>query len=503
MLPGSTRCGGPECRFRSAWHVMDQSRDLGDDRSTFGSLVRTLVVLGVVSTAVGSLGAPLLATVVEVDHVSLGASQWTLTISLLVGAVITPVLGRLGQGRRIKPVIVSVTGVVLCGCVLAALPTGFAGLLAGRALQGSGLALVPLATVVARETLPPPRAASVASLLGVTTAVGIGVGYPLVGAVTQRFGMPAAFWVGAAVTAVALAAAVRFVPSSGRAAGRRIDVAGAALLATGTGGLLVVLAEGQTWGWASPRTAGAVALSVVALAAWAGTELSSSRPLVDLRVMRRRSVLAANGLVLLVGIGIYPLLSLVVRLVQAPRTTGYGFGASVVVAGAMLVPFSIASFLVSRVIAPALRRFSPEAVVALSSALLVMAMTVFWADRSSYATLIASMALAGAGVGGIFAANPVQILHGVPSAETGSAMGLYQVVRSVGFSIGSALSGTVLVASVPAGATLPAASGYRTASVVGVAVLLAATAAAAWLALSSHRRLRSRRPALQPVSPPS
>ena len=479
-----------------------QGNEIDEDGYSIGSLVRTLIFLGVVSTAVASLGAPLLATVVEVDHVSLAASQWTLTISLLVGAVITPVLGRIGQGRHLKPVIVSVIGVVLGGCVLAALPTGFAGLLVGRALQGSGLALVPLATVVARDTLPAQRAASVASLLGVTTAVGIGVGYPLVGAVTQRFGMPAAFWVGAAVTAMALVAAVRVVPPSGSEAGRRIDMVGAALLATGTGGLLVVLAEGHSWGWASPRTAGAAALSVVALTAWAGAELSSSRPLVDLRVVRRRSVLAANGLVLLVGIGIYPLLSLVVRLVQAPRATGYGFGASVVVAGAMLVPFSLASFLVSRVIAAALRRVSPEVVVALSSALLVVAMAVFWADRSSYATLIATMALAGAGVGGVFAANPVQILHGVPPAETGSAMGLYQVVRSIGFSIGSALSATVLVASVPAGATLPTASGYRTASVVGVAVLLAATAAAAWVAASSHRRLASRRSVLQPASPP-
>ena len=64
------------------------------------ALARVLVFLAVVSTAVASLGAPLLPTIVAVDRVSLAASQWALTISLLVGAMATPLLGRMGDGRR-------------------------------------------------------------------------------------------------------------------------------------------------------------------------------------------------------------------------------------------------------------------------------------------------------------------------------------------------------------------------------------------------------------------
>ena len=58
--------------------------------------MRVLVLLAVVSTADASLGAPLVPTSVTVD---LGASQWVLTISLLVGAVAMPRLGRMGDGR--------------------------------------------------------------------------------------------------------------------------------------------------------------------------------------------------------------------------------------------------------------------------------------------------------------------------------------------------------------------------------------------------------------------
>lgn len=102
----------------------------------------------------------------------------------------------------------------------------------------------------------------------------------------------------------------------------------------------------------SARLISVAAGSAVALAAWAASELTAARPLVDPRAPGHRSVLAATGLMLLLGVGVYPVLPLVVWLVRTPRTTRYGFGASVVV-GPMLVPFSLASFAVSRVSAPA------------------------------------------------------------------------------------------------------------------------------------------------------
>src|SRR5215469_10478686 len=117
-------------------------------------LAGVLVFLAVVSTTVASLGAPLLPTIVTVDHVSLSDSQWALTISLLVGAVATPLLGRLGDGHHRRVTTLATVAAVTAGCVVSALPLGFAVLLMGRALQGVGLALAPLATAVARDNLP-------------------------------------------------------------------------------------------------------------------------------------------------------------------------------------------------------------------------------------------------------------------------------------------------------------------------------------------------------------
>ena len=177
-------------------------------------LAAMLVFLAVQSTAVASLGTPLLPTVQRVERVSLAASQWTLTITLLAGAVATPLMGRLGDGRLRRLTTVGAVAVMLAGCVLSALPAGFAAFLAGRALQGAGLGLVPLATAVARDDLPAERSRSAIVLIGVTTAAGIGIGYPLVGLLAQGLGLYAPFWFAAGLSALALAAALVTLPDS-------------------------------------------------------------------------------------------------------------------------------------------------------------------------------------------------------------------------------------------------------------------------------------------------
>src|SRR5215472_5311554 len=196
-------------------------------------LAAVLVFLAVESTAVASLGTPLLPAVQQAEHVSLAASQWALTITLLAGAVVTPVLGRLGDGRLRRQAAVGAVAVMLAGCVLSALPAGFAVFLAGRALQGAGLGLVPLATAVARDRLPAQRSRRTIALIGVTTAIGIGVGYPLAGLLAQGLGLYAPFWFVAALSVVALVAAVAVLPES-PSRPPRIDAAGAIVLGAGT-----------------------------------------------------------------------------------------------------------------------------------------------------------------------------------------------------------------------------------------------------------------------------
>ncbi|WUD70733.1 MFS transporter [Streptomyces sp. NBC_00510] len=437
------------------------------------ALVPVLVSLGMLVAVVSSLGAPLVPTIAAEEHVSLNDAQWSLTVTLLVGAVVTPVMGRLGDGPRRRPVILGALVAVLTGCVLAALPLGIGCLVTGRALQGLGLGLTPLAIATARDALPPERSRPAVALLSITTVAGVGLGYPVTGLIAQSYGLYAGFWFGAAVSAAALVAAAVVLPASPRRAAPRLDVPGAVLLGTGLAGLLLALSEAELWGWDSARLLALVVGSVLLLALWVVHELRTARPLVDLRLTKDRTVLTANVTALVAGLGMYLLLSLVTRFVQTPREAGYGFGASVAVTGLVLLPFSLASVAAGRVVPLLARRASTAVVLSLGGAVSLAAVLAFALARGQLWELFVVMTVAGFGVGWMFAVMPGMIVGSVPAHETGSAMSFNQVLRYVGYSTGSVLSATILQAHTAAGSALPTGDGYRTAALLACGVWVA------------------------------
>ena len=430
---------------------------------------------------ISSLGAPLVPAIAADTGASPAAAQWTLTVTLLVGAVATPVIGRLGDGPHRRSVVLTVLALVVAGGVLAALPLGLGWIIAGRGLQGFGLALTPVAIATARDVLAGEWARSAAAALSLTTAAGLGLGYPLTGAIAEFGGVHAAFWFGAAFTAVALVTAVVVFPAASPRPAARLDVVGALLLGTGLACGLLVLSEGEAQGWTSPWLLVLAGVAVVALAAWVLWELRRPAPLVDLRLARGRTAGAAHAAALLLGLANYLMITGVTFLAQTPVSSGYGFGATVVLSGLILLPFSVGSLLAGRT-TRALELRGRGAVVLPASALVVAAATALFATtRSELWELFVLMGVCGFGVGGAFSAFPSLIARAVPRSETGSAMGLNQVLRYIGFATGSALTATLLEAATPEGGGIPADSGYTVIGLVGCAVALVTAALTAAL----------------------
>lgn len=403
-------------------------------------LVPTLVLIAMVTALVSSLGAPLVPTIARVEDVSLGAAQWTLTITLLAGAVATPLVGRLGGFRRRRPVLLIGLGVVALGTASAALPLGYAGLLVGRALQGVGLALAPLTIALARDSVPPERLKGAIGLLSVAVVTGAGLGYPVTAAVAQYAGLAAAYWVGFGVTALTLLLTWWVVPTATSTVDVPVDWAGSALLALGSSGLLLAVSQGSTWGWSDPRTWGLALVSVLMLLAYARHSLRTPHPLVDLRLAVRRGVVGANAAALVAGAGMYMVLALLMIVSQAPRDGGYGLGLSVTTAGLLLVPYSICSVLGNTAVRRLERFFRADYLLPLGCAIYLVASLGLAAWHSETWHLLVTMAVAGFGSGCTFAAMPALMVRFVPLAETGSAMAFNQVLRYLGFSAGSALS---------------------------------------------------------------
>jgi hypothetical protein len=134
-------------------------------------------------------------------------------------------------------------------------------------------------------------------------------------------------------------------------------------------------------------------VTVLALPGWTAWELHTRTPLVELRMLRQRSVLAGNLTGVLVAGGFYPFMSLVVRFVQTPPSASYGFGASTVLAGMMLTPVSAASFAARRPAIALARRTSPAWAIAASSLIIAAGQLLFLLTRSGYPSVIAAMTL--------------------------------------------------------------------------------------------------------------
>ena len=365
-----------------------------------------LLYLVALVAVVSSLGAPLVPAIAAAYDVPVASAQWTLTVTLLVGAVSTPVVGRLGDGPRRRTVVLVVLAAVVLGSVLAALPLGLGATIAGRALQGLGLGLTPLAIATARTALPAERSRSTVAALSVTVAAGVGLGYPVTGAIAELGGVHAAFWSGAVAAAGALVAAAFVVPPGEQVPARRLDVAGALLLGTGLAAGLLALGEGEGAGWTSPLVLGLGGVAVLALVAWAAWQLRAPAPLVDLRLARGRAAATAHGTALLAGLANYLLLASAPRLAQTPESTGYGFGADVAVAGLVLLPFSLASVVASRLARPLDLRAGPRAVLSLGAVVLGAGLLLFGLLREELWQLFLGSAVSGLGVGLLFAALP-------------------------------------------------------------------------------------------------
>ncbi len=208
----------------------------------------TLVLVGTVTAIVSSLGAPLIPTIARSSHVSLSTGQWLLTAALLTGALATPVMGRLADGARQRDVILVSLGVVFAGCVLAAVSDQFIVMVAGRALQGIGLGLLPVTMAIARRNLPLERAGRAIATLSITVAVGAGIGYPVTGLIAEFVDFHAAFWFGAVMVAGAIALASVVLPGRSVVAPRPFDTVGAVTLVGGHRGHLPRAERGRWLG---------------------------------------------------------------------------------------------------------------------------------------------------------------------------------------------------------------------------------------------------------------
>ncbi|MFE2415564.1 MFS transporter [Streptomyces hokutonensis] len=445
----------------------------------------TRLTFAVLATGAGvfsmlqSLIAPALPTVQHALHTSQSTATWVMTAYLLSASVFTPILGRVGDLIGKKRTLVAVLLAVLAGCLVAALAPNIGVLIVARVVQGIGGALFPLSFGIIRDEFDASQVPGSISNLSAVIAAGGGVGMVAAGPIVSALDYRWLFWFPVAIVAVTTLIALRYVPESPSRAEGSVNWSGAVLLSGWLVALLLPLSQASRWGWGSIRVVGLFAAAVVLFAAWLFAEARSRSPLIDLKVMRLPSVWTTNTAALLFGAGMYSIWSFLPGFVQTPSSAGYGFGASVTASGLLMLPMLLAMF-VSGVLSGRLEPVvGAKALLTTGAALgaVACAILALWHDQQWQIALVAG--IFGLGIGLAFASMANLIVGSVPPEQTGAATGMNANIRTIGGSIGAAVT-SVLVTGHLQASGLPYGSGY-THGFALLAVLLLGAALAALL----------------------
>ncbi|MEV0354839.1 MFS transporter [Nocardia sp. NPDC050697] len=458
-------------------------------------IVAVLAACGILMALQQTMMLPLLPALPALLNTSAATASWLVTATLVSGAAITPLIGRLADMYGKRHLILATLLVVVAASALGAVSDSLPALVVSRAVQGCGLSLIPVAMATMRDVLPAHRVPGAVATMSASMAIGAATGLPLSGVVVTYLDWHWIFWVmviSGGILAVAVAAVV---PASRPARGTRagFDHLGALLLAVALTALLLPLSKGAQWGWTSSATLACAGAGLLVLAIWVPQQLRRATPLVNLRVAARPPVILVNGCALLVGFALFSNILITTQMLQLPAATGFGAGMSVLQAGWWLMPIALVGILVAPLAGRAIARFGAPLVLLAAATELAMAFALRVPFSGEPWQLLTGAVVVGAGLSLTIAAIPTSIMAMVPITESASATTIGALLQSVGTSSASATmaaAATTWTVTIGAG-TYPALTAFTAMFWISAAT----TASAAVLALTLLARERRARAA--------
>jgi len=187
---------------------------------------------------------------------------------------------------------------------------------------------------------------------------------------------------------------------------------------------------------------------------------------------------------------------LIPQFVEEPKSTGYGFGASVLAGGIFLLPSTGTMLLTGSLAGRVAGRFGSKKALVFGAAISAASFILLSVAHSHPWDIYVAAALLGAGVGLAFAAMGNLIVQAVPAEQTGVASGMNTVMRTIGGAVGSQVAATLIAGHLGAGG-LPAEHGYVLAFLLSLAFLAVCILASL---LVPGRRPRGRGQRLDPAA---
>ncbi|MEV0261670.1 MFS transporter [Streptomyces sp. NPDC050617] len=377
-------------------------------------------------------------------HLAPAGQQWIVNAYTLGFAGLLLLGGRAADLVGTKKALLTGLGVFTLASLVCGLASSGGALIAARAAQGvGGAVLAPATLTLIMTTFTEPRARTRA--MGAWSAVmaaGGATGAVIGGILTEYAGWRWVFFVNVPLGVALIAAAVAYVPAAAGIRGglRRLDIPGAVSVTAGLTALVYGIISTESHDWSAPEVWASLGGAVLLLAAFVLIESKVAHPLVPLAILRRRTLATSNIVVLLMGAAMFSMWFLLSLYHQQV------LGFSAIQAGLSFLPGSLSVIVGAQLATRLLGRTGPRPL--LVGGMLVSTAGFAWLSfigaHGSYATdVLVPLMLCAFGMGLSMMPATVAATTGTARAEAGLASGLVNTSRQVGGAIGLAVLATI------------------------------------------------------------
>jgi EmrB/QacA subfamily drug resistance transporter len=421
-------------------------------------------------------------------HAHISELEWVVNGYTLTFAVLIATGGRLGDifGRRLM---------FLAGVVIFAITSATAGLaqdpamlIASRAIQGIGAALMMPATlsIITHAFPAAERGKAIGTWAGVS-ALALSIGPVVGGFLTEYVSWRAIFFINLPVAIGAVIATVFAVSESrDETVDRRVDYPGVAVLTASLTAIVLALIEGNSWGWGSTEILALLIGGGLGLAAFVAIELRVVAPMVEFGLFRTRQFIGSNLVAFIITFAMMGTFFFMAIYMQ--DILGYG----ALEAGVRFLPTTMVIAVIAPIAGRLADRLGPATPMSAGLAVLAVAMFLFAGidTRTTYAGLIVPFVLMGIGIALVMSPMSTAAMNAVSVQKSGVASGVLQMSRMVGASVGVAATGAIFQAQLGSGfnpaqlATAPEQARATFVDALGSAMLLAAVVVVAGLVVS-------------------
>ncbi len=429
----------------------------------------------VVTTALPSIRAHL--------HASLAGLQWTVNAYTLTFAVLLLTGATLGERYGRRRMFVAGLGLFTLGSAAAALAPSIGLLIAARAAQGVGAAvLVPLTLTLLSAAVSPARRGLALGAWGAIGGLAIAIGPLVGGAVVEGASWQWIFWLNVPIGLVVLPLAWRRLTESYGPA-TRLDLPGLALASLGLFGIVLGVVRGNDHGWTSLTVLPPMVIGGLLVAAFIAWELRAAEPMLPLHLFRSRGFTVTNVASLLMFFGMFGSIFLLAQFLQVVQHY------SPLQAGLRTLPWTAMPVLIAPIAGALSDRIGGRPLLVAGLALQAIGLgwlAVVISPTVPYMTMVPAFVVSGVGMSLFFAPVANVVLGSVRRDQEGIASGANNAIRELGGVFGIAVLGAVFSAHGSYASGPAFVSGLSAAVWVGAAAV--AVAAGGALLLPRLRR---------------